>query len=47
MCIESRNLIDYFIVCGLHIKSGLEPNEKYGELFKEYRFIMNILKISI
>ncbi len=31
MRIESNNLIDYFVVCGLNIKSGLEPNESYGK----------------
>lgn len=29
MRIESNNLIDYFVVCGLNIKSGLESNESY------------------
>ncbi len=26
-----RNVVDYFVVCGLSIKSGLDPNEIYGE----------------
>lgn len=32
--LESRNLIEYFALCGLDVKSGLEsePNEAYGIL---------------
>ena len=40
MSLEAKNLIDYFSVCGLDIKSGLEPelNEVYGkcQLLKEF-----------
>jgi hypothetical protein len=36
MRIESNNLIDYFVVCGLNIKSGLEPNESYGKFLNFY-----------
>lgn len=34
MSIEHRNFIDYFAVCGLDVKSGLEPepNEANGKL---------------
>ncbi len=42
MRIESNNLIDYFVVCGLNIKSGLEPNESYGKFFK-FLFINSFL----
>lgn len=36
MSIEVKNFIDYFVVCGLDIKSGLEPepNEAYGKKYK-------------
>ena len=41
MRIESNNLIDYFVVCGLNIKSRLEPNESYGKFFKfNYEFFL-------
>jgi hypothetical protein len=31
-----RSFVDYFVVCGLNIKSGLDPNEVYGELNFEF-----------
>lgn len=40
--LESRNLIDYFALCGLDVKSGLEsePTDSYGKLFSQSELTM-------
>ena len=46
MSFEVKNFVDYFSICGLDIKSGLEPelNEAYG---KYCNFNSSIMKKKI
>lgn len=50
MSLEVKNFIDYFVVCGLDVKSGLEPepNEAYyGILVCLQYFIKAIILNSL